>query len=230
MNNVDVMLEPIRAFLAEVGAFTPRLLLAAAVLLAGWLLAKAARFAVTRALRAVNFNVMTERAGIDAFLGQGGVRSGAVGIFGALAYWLVVLASLAIAFNGLGLTYVTDVLGQVVLFVPRLVVALLIMAFGAYFARFVATAVSAYCSGAGMHDAALLGRLARIAVLAFVALIALDQVGIGGAIVRQSFLVVLAGVVFAVALAFGLGARDRAARLLDRWWPHREGEGGSGRP
>lgn len=228
MNNVDMMLEPIRAFLAQVGAFMPRLLLAVLVLFAGWLIAKAARFAVTRALRAVNFNVMTERAGIDAFLGQGGVRSGAVGIFGELAYWLVVLAALVIAFNGLGLTYITDVLGQVVLFVPRLVVALLIMAFGAYFARFVAGAVLAYCNSIGMLDAALLGRLARIAVLVFVVLIALDQVGIGGAIVRESFLVVLAGVVLALALAFGLGGRERAAQLLDRWWPRREGDGDGG--
>lgn len=224
MDNIDVMLEPTRAFLMQVGTYTPRLLMALAVLVAGWLIARAARFAVTRALRAMNFNVMTERAGIDSFLAQGGVHSGAIGIFGELAWWLVILATLAIAFNSLGLTYVTDVLGQLFLFVPRLVIALLIMVFGAYFARFVSSAVLSWCNSLGMLDAALLSRLTRIAVLVFVVLIALDQVGIGGTIVRESFLVILAGAVFALALAFGLGARERAARLLDRWWPQSDGE------
>jgi hypothetical protein len=70
----------------------------------------------------------------------------------------VILAALVIAFNGLGLTYVTDLLGKVVLFVPKVIVALLILAFGAYFAAFIgatiapiaATSASATpsCSGA----------------------------------------------------------------------------------
>lgn len=226
MERVDVMLEPLRAFLAQLGAFMPRLLLAAAVLVAGWLIAKAVRFAVIKALRAVNFHVVTERAGIDDFLVQGGLREGSIGLFGTLAWWLVMLAALVIAFNGLGLTYITDLLGKVVLFVPRVIVALLIIAFGAYFARFVGNAVEAYCSNVDMQDADMLGRLARYAILVFVVLIALDQVDVAGDIVRLSFLIVLGGIVLALALAFGLGGRERAAELLDRWWPRRGSDDG----
>jgi len=221
MERVDLLLEPVRVFLVEVGTFAPRLLIAVGVLVAGWLVAKAARYAVGRMLRAVNFNVLTERSGVDAFLERGGVGQDAVGIFATLVYWLVLLASLVIAFNGLGLTYITDLLGKVVLFVPRVIVALLIIAFGAYFARFVGNAVDAYCSNVDMQDADLLGRLARYAILVFVVLIALDQVDVAGDIVRLSFLIVLGGVVLALALAFGLGGRERAADLLERWWPRR---------
>jgi hypothetical protein len=52
-----------------------------------------------------------------------------------------------------------------------------------------------------------------------VILIALDQVKVGGDIVRQSFLVILGGVVFAFALAFGLGGKDWAAERIESWWP-----------
>jgi hypothetical protein len=83
-------------------------------------------------------------------------------------------------------------------------VALLILAFGAYFARFVGNSVSAYFRNVHLQDADLLGNLARYAILAFVVLIALDQVNIGGDIVRETFLILLAGVVFALALGFGL--------------------------
>jgi len=221
MEDVSMLLEPVRVFLAQIGAFLPRLALAIAVLIAGWLAAKVARFAVIRALRAVNFNVLTERAGVDGFLAQGGVKNGTTEILAMLVYWLVILAALVIAFNGLGLTYITDLLGRVVLFVPKVIVGLLILVFGAYFARFVGDTVATYCRSVEIQDAPLLGKLAQYAIMAFVALIVLDQVDVGGDIVRESFLIILAGVVLALALAFGLGGKDWAAERLERWWPRR---------
>jgi len=225
MEKVDMLFEPVRALLYEVGQFLPKLALALLVVIAGWMLARLAQFAVVKALRAVNFNVLTERAGMDGFLQQGGVRSDTTAMFGALMYWVVILAALIVAFNGLGLTYVTDLLGKVMLFVPKVIVALLILAFGAYFARFVCNAVVTYCRNVGIQDSDLLGKFTQYAILGFVILIALDQINVGGDIVRQSFLIMLAGVVFALALAFGLGGQRWAAELLDRWWPRRGGEG-----
>lgn len=225
MQGVDTMFEPLRIWIAQASAWLPRLLLALVVLLVGWLVAKAVRFAVVKALRAANFHVVTERAGIDSFLVQGGAAEGTVGLFGTIAWWLVVLGALVIASNTLGLDYVSGLLTSVILFLPKLLIALVIVVFGAYFARFVGNAVIGYCSNLGIGDATLLGHLARTAVLVFVALIALDQLEIGGNIVRQSFLVVLAGFVLALALAFGLGARERAAQLIERWWPRRGDDG-----
>lgn len=219
MENFGIHLEPARAMLFQVGAYFPRLLIAIVIVVGGWLLAKATRFAVTRGLRAINFRVLTERSGLDGFLRQGGVPGDTTDIFGLLAYWLVILASLLIAFNGLGLSYVTALLSQVVWFVPNLFIALLILAFGSYFARFVGNTVTAYGHKSRLQDAALLGKVAQYAVVIFVVLIALDQLKVGGDIVRQSFLIILGGVVFAVALAFGLGGKEWAAERIEGWWP-----------
>lgn len=221
MRDFDLMLEPMRVFLVQVGDFLPRLALALVVILLGWFLAKGARFAITKGLRAVNFHVVTQRAGLDGFLRDGGIRADTTEILGLMVYWLVILGALVIGFNSLGLIYVTDLLGRVILFVPKVMVALLVLAFGAYFARFIANAITAYCKNVHIQDAELLGRLAQYAILTFVVLIALDQVNIGGDIVRQSFLIILAGVIFALALAFGLGGKEWAAELLERWWPRR---------
>lgn len=224
MERVDIMLEPVQAFLLQIASFLPKLALALGVLLAGWMLAKLARFAIIKGLRAINFNVLTERAGLEEFLSQGGIQTDTTGIFGLLIYWLVILAALIIGFNSMGLTYITGLLGEVVRFVPKVVVAILILAFGAYFARFVGNAVVAYCKNIAIQDSDMLGKIAKYAIMTFVVLIALDQVNVGGDIVRQSFLIILAGVVFALALAFGLGGKEAAAELIDRWWP-RGGKG-----
>jgi flagellar biosynthesis protein FliQ len=217
----DLLLAPVRAFLVQAADFVPRLVLALVVILLGWLLAKAARFAIVKGLRAVNFHIVTQRAGLDGFLRDGGIAADTTEIIGLVIYWLVILGALVVGFNSLGLTYVTDVLGRVILFVPKVLVALLVLAFGAYFARFIANAITAYCRNVHIQDAELLGRLAQYAIVTFVVLIALDQVNIGGDIVRQSFLIVLAGLVFALALAFGLGGKEWAAELLERWWPRK---------
>jgi hypothetical protein len=219
MQSIDILLETAREFLHQIAAFLPRLLLALAVVAIGWLFAKAARFAVEKALRAVNFTVLTERAGTDKFLHQAGMRGDTTTLFGLVAYWLVIFATLMIAFNGLGLTYITDLLGRVVLFAPKLLVAMLVVVFGSYCARFVGGAVHTYCVDAQIPDADLLGGIARSLIVIFVVMIALSQVEIGGDIVQRTFLIILGGLVLALALAFGLGGKDWAAAMLERWWP-----------
>ncbi len=230
MDNLAIQLEPVRAVLFQIGSFMPRLLIAALVVVGGWLLAKIVQIAVVKALGAMNFSVLTERSGLDGFLKQGGVAVDTSAIVGFLAYWLVILTALLIAFNGLGLTYITDLLGRVVWFVPNLFVAILVLAFGSYFARFVGAAVTTYCRNVAVQDASFLGKIAQYAVMVFVVLIALDQIKVGGDIVRQSFLVILAGLVFALALAFGLGGKDWAAERIEQWWPRKpKGPGPSDR-
>jgi hypothetical protein len=216
MENVNMLLEPIRESLHQIGAFLPKLLLAIFILIVGWLIAKAVRFAIVKALRALNFHVITDKAGIDHFLQQGGSDIDTVRVLGGLFYWLVILAALMIAFNSLDLAYVTDLIGRIVLFVPKVMVAVVILVFGAYFARFVAAALTTYVRNIGVAESGLIGRLTLYAIMVFVIMIALDQIGLGD-LIRQTFLIIVAALALALALAFGLGGQRRAAELIERW-------------
>ncbi|HXX84931.1 MAG TPA: hypothetical protein VEN29_13235 [Casimicrobiaceae bacterium] len=216
MERFDLFWDPVQSFLTQAGEIFPKILLAIVILILGWLLAKLVRFVVVKGLRAINFNVLTEKAGLDGFLRQGGGETDTTGILGLLVYWLIILTALLVASNSVGLAAVTDLIGRIVLFVPRVIVAVVILAFGAYFARFIGMTVTAYCKNLDMPDAALLGRLAMYAIVVFVAMIAIDHLGLGD-IIRQTFLVILIGVALALALAFGLGGQKRAADFLERW-------------
>ena len=220
--DVNMLLESIRESLHQVGVFLPRLLLAIVIIIIGWVIAKAVRFAVVKALRAINFGVVTEKAGIDHFLKQGGADIDTVRVLGGLSYWLVILAALMVASNSLDLAYVTDLVGRIVLFVPKVMFAVVILVFGAYFARFVASALTTYLHDTHVGEAALIGRLALYVIMVFVIMIALDQMGLGD-IIRQAFLIIVAAIALGLALAFGLGGRKRAAELIERW--SRQGDG-----
>ncbi len=219
MQSIDMVLDTTREFLHQMAALLPRLVLALFVFLVGWLVAKVVRFTIEKALRAVNFNVLTQRAGTDHFLQHGGLRGDTTTLFGLLAYWMVIVAALMIAFNGLGLVYIADLLQRLELFTPKVLVAGLVIVLGSYFARFVGESIETYCRSAQIADGDMLGKIARYLIMAFVLLIALSQVEIGGDILQRTFLIILAGVVLALALAFGLGGKDWAAALLERWWP-----------
>lgn len=93
-------------------------------------------------------------------------------------------------------------------------------------------AVTTYCKNVGVGDAALLGRLAFYAIMAFVILIALDQLGLGE-IIKQTFLILVGAIGLALALAFGIGGAKRAGELLEnlsRQNPDRPPAGGRTRP
>lgn len=234
METFGNQLEPLRAVLFQIGAFLPRLVLGVVIMLAGWLIAKGMRVGTVKAMRAFNFNVLFERSGLDSFLRQGGSSGDTTRIFGGLVFWLVLLLAALVAASAMGLPQVTELLRRVVWFLPRLFVGLLILAFGSYFARFVGGTVASYGRSAKLRDAAFLGKVAQYAILVFVILVTLDQTQIGGDLIRQSFLVILTGVVFALALAFGLGGRQWAADRIESWWPSAKkaepGPGGTGAP
>jgi hypothetical protein len=99
---------------------------------------------------------------------------------------------------------------------------MLVLVLGSYFARFVGEAVHTYCDDAQIPDSDILGNIARYLIMIFIVMIALSQVEVGGDIVQRTFLIILAGLVLALALAFGLGGKEWAASMLERWWPSRK--------
>jgi Mechanosensitive ion channel, conserved TM helix len=214
---INVMLEPAKAFLIQLVTFLPIFFLAIAVLVIGWLLAKFLQFIVVRGLKAVNFNVVTEKAGIDSFFKQGGIKKTTIDVLGILIYWLTILVALLVAFNVLGLRDVSELFKQVAFFIPNVIVAVLIIAIGLYFARFFSDAIVAYAKNVGIEDADLMGRVTRYAIMIFVITIALAQVNVGADIIRWTFFILFAGIVLALALAFGLGGQKWAAGQLEKF-------------
>ena len=214
---LSVVVESVRSFMVQLGEFLPKLIGAVIILIVGWFVAKFLMFIVVKGLKLINFNVLTEKAGVDGFLKKGGLRKGTTDILGILIYWLVILATLLVAFNALGLTVVSDLVGRITLFIPNVIVAVLILTIGLYFARFVEEAVVAYGKNVGLDEAPLIGKLARWALIVFVVIISLGQMNIADRYLQPAFFIILGGVTLALALAFGLGGQKWAADQLDKF-------------
>ena len=207
--------------LSDVVLFVPKLLGALVILLVGWLLAKAVEALVTRGLRAVRFDAVAQRAEIDEFLDAAGVRMNPAAVVGKLAYWFLLLIFIGAAFNTFGLTQVNAVINQIIAYLPNVAVALVVLLVGALLATFAGNLVRGASGSARVGDPGLLAGLARAAVLGFAVLVALNQLQIGAAIVNTLFMALVGAIALAAALAFGLGGRDVAGRILEDWYAQR---------
>lgn len=221
MGQVDMVFQTAQGFLAQIAAFMPRLLGAILILVIGWLIAKFLAFVVVRGLRLMRFDVVTSKAGVDGFLKEGGTKKTTIDILGVLIYWFVILITLLTTFNVLGLGVVAELFNRIALYVPKVIVAVLILAIGLYFARLVAEAVTTYARNVGMADAELMGRLSRYAIMAFVIIVTLQQVDVDASILNHAILILIASLGLGLALAFGLGGQKWAAGALERFMQER---------
>jgi hypothetical protein len=216
-NQISMVVESVKSFLIQVGQFLPQLLAAIVILILGLLIAKFLHFIVVRGLKLIHFDVLTQTAGIDGFIKEGGIKKTTIDILGILVYWLVILLTLLTAFNSLGLGVVSELFRRVALFIPNVIVAVLILAIGLYFARFISDTVMAYSRNVGIVDAELMGRLTRYAIVIFVVITALVQVNIGTEILMDAFRILFGATCLAMALAFGIGGQKWAAGALEKF-------------
>ena len=178
--------------------------------------ARLARRLAIRLLRFLKVDVLAEQAGMEDVLMRGDVRYTTVTILANLLYWFVLFASTLAALNVLGLRAADDLFERIVLYVPNVFVALVVLIFGTVFARFVKVASFTYLSNVGVEGAEIISAVAQIAVVIFVVSVALEQLAIGTQVLVSAFQIVFGAACLALALAFGLGGRDAAARMLER--------------
>ena len=214
---IDLFVSSLQTFWGEIAVFLPKLLAALVLLLAGFLLARLLRAGMKRVLEALGFGRMAEKSGLEAMVKQAGVDLSLAGIIAGTVYWLVILVVAVSAANSLGLDSVAGLANKVILYLPKVVVAILVLVFGTLAARVVNRLVFAWLNGNGFPGALSVSTGSEYAVQIFALFLALEQLQIGTTLLTVAFTIVFGGLVLALALAFGLGGRDWAADRIRDW-------------
>lgn len=196
----------------------PRLIGFAAILVVGWLVAALVERALVSLLKALHFNQFAERAGLTGFMQRADSRHDASGAIAGIAKWFIRLIALVVAFDALGLPAVSDVLRQLLMWLPNLVVALMALVIGGIAANALANVVRGAAAEGGLEKPDFLAKVARAAVWAFAIVVAINQIGVATALVNTLFMATVGAVALALGLSFGLGGRDTAAAVVRRWY------------
>src|SRR6266542_2152598 len=120
------------------------------ILIVGWFIASALAAAVSAVLRAVKFNDLAQRAGLTGFVQKMGLHTAAAGFVALIAKWFVRLIVLVSAFDALGLPAVSQVLQQLLLWLPNLFVAIIALVIGGLAANALARLVPGAAAESGL--------------------------------------------------------------------------------
>src|ERR1700682_5288218 len=196
--------------------FIPRLIGFLIILLVGWIFATLVSKALTLVLRKVGFDRMSERIGLTRFEGRMGVHMDSAGILGKIVFWFILLIFLVPGADALGVPAVSNILNQLVAYIPNVFVAILVLFLGALAATVVADLVRGATASASMGNPNLFATIARFAIIGFASLIALGQLQLAPALLNELFGALVAAAAIAFGLAFGLGGQDTARKWLNR--------------
>jgi len=211
----NLIVEPVRQMLTRIMAYLPVLLGALLILIIGWIVAKIIRWIVDGLLKAIRFDTLADKAGISEVLRKGNLNTSARKVISGLVYWLVIIMVLVMVVNALGLSNASDVLVSLFAYVPKVIAALFVLVVAIFLANFVSGLVQIAAGNANLPKPKLLAGISRWAIIIFAVTIALAQLGIAALLVTTTFNIILGGIVLALALAFGLGGKDAAAKYLD---------------
>lgn len=188
------------------------------IVIVGWFIASLIAKGIAAILRAVRFNDLAQKSGFAGFVAKMGTGTDSSGLIAAVAKWFIRLIALVVAFDALGLPAVSDVLRQLLLWLPNVVVALVVLVIGGLAANALGNIVRAAASEGGLGNPNFLAKVASGLIWAFAIVVAVNQIGIATTLINTLFMAVVGAMALALGLAFGLGGRDTAAEIVRRWY------------
>lgn len=212
----DASITALNESLANTARFLPNLVAAIVIFVIGVIVAVVAKNALVKILEAVSLEELLSKTVIPQALRSVGKDVTVTHIIGELVRWFLILIFLVPAIDRLGLGAANQVLTEILLYIPNVVVAVIIVSVGAVFAKIARDLVTATAAGLGTQASGFVGQVARWSILIFAFLAALDQLGVATDLIRILFTGLVAMVAIAGGLAFGLGGKETAEMVLKK--------------
>src|SRR3989338_4547666 len=207
---------PLLELWENIVAYLPNVIGAIFVFCIGLALAFVLRSVVVNVIALLRIDELSKRLEITSQFQRFGLQLHIGGLLGWIVKWFFMIIALIAATDILGWDQVTDYLQRVVLFIPNVIIAVIILLAGILLGNFVQRVVKTAVETAHLASADLLSGIAKWAILVFSFMAALVQLQIAPDLIRVLFTGLVFMIALAGGLAFGLGGRDHAEKLLMR--------------
>jgi hypothetical protein len=211
---LDGLTEAVTTSLTQIIAYLPTVILAVLLLGLGYVLAKVVFVVLTRLLQLVGFDRLLSRTAMQTLLERSGTKQKISEILGMIGFWIIFLVFLIKASDTLSLTMVSDALTGIAYYIPKIGIAVLVLILGLIAANFVREVITMTCSSAGITHGTMVAQAVYVAVVLLIVVTAIDALGIDTALLNNTIVILLAGLIGGAALSFGLGSRTAVANLI----------------
>lgn len=192
------------------------------VLVVGLIIASGLASLVERVVALIKLDKALMSMGLEEYFSRAGLKINSGKFLGKLVYWFFVIVFLLAASDILGFYSLSSFLREALLYVPNVIVAVLIMLAAVVIGNFLRHLVKVSVKTARLHAANFLGALTWWSVVVFGFLTALAQLGIAVQIINSVITGLVAMLALAGGIAFGLGGKEYASSLIDKFRGHVE--------
>jgi len=208
--------DPLKPFWDQLATYMPKVVVALFVLLIGWIVALLLSRLVAKFFKLIKLDYWAGKLQIDAFLSDGGIKLNTMQLVEKTIYWILMFCVILLALNALELRGADEVFQRVTGYVPKVIFAIVILVVGAFVGRISQGAVLAYLKNVGVASAELVAKIAQYAIIVTSVVIAVEKLDVSQVVVNL-FQTAFIALCVAFALAFGLGGKEWAAGIINRW-------------
>jgi hypothetical protein len=208
-------------FVESAALFLPRVATTLAIILVGWLIAMLLRTLVRSFLGWIGIDVAAERFGVASLLRTADLPP-ADALIAAVVFWIVWLGFVLSGIDVLGFESLQGLVESFWLFVPRLILAVVILVVGFVVANFAWRATLLAAVNARIPSPRLLSGGVRWLILILTGAMALEQIAVARTVVLTAFAIAFGALSLAVAIAFGIGGGGIAKRILEHQFPEQQ--------
>jgi hypothetical protein len=216
----DQLSESTNEFWATVGDYLPKLFGALVLLVVALIVAKLAQWVVEKVLDVVGVNRITKNKNIARSLQTAEINVDLVSVTGRVAFWVVIIIFALTIADVLELTAMRDVINAILGYLPNVLAAVIVLTVTVAGARLVRDVVGAALRRMRVDYSSQVAAVAYYVLVVFGVLMAVEQLGFATTILAANLTIIVAGIVLALSLAFGLGGREVAGRMVEDAYSH----------
>lgn len=214
--SLDVFRESLLSLWNSIISAVPQVAYALIVFVIGLIIAAVLSHVVLRVVELLRVDELVARLEVKSMLDRVGIRLKVGALLAWIVRWFFIIVTLVASTDILGWEQVTDYLQKVVLYIPNVIIAVIILLAGILLANFVRNIVKSAVEAAKLSSADFLSGMAKWSILIFSFMAALVQLQIAPDLIRTLFTGLVAMLALAGGLAFGLGGKEHASRILDQ--------------
>ncbi|MDP8262974.1 MAG: mechanosensitive ion channel [Candidatus Ancaeobacter aquaticus] len=178
------------------------------ILFIGWIGALLIRKIVTKLFKAFGIDVIAENTGLKSFMVRNGINKNISALIGVAFYWLIILVALVMVFNTYEMQAASNVLWLVAVYIPRIIIAVVIIAIGLRLGQILGVIVDTRARNANIAFASVLGKIANVSIIGLAIMIALEYLSIAPIFISQLFVFIFCIVPLIAAIVIAVAGKD----------------------
>jgi len=211
---IDKFTGTFRQMFDDLIAGMPDIFLGIVILIFGCFIATVLKKIIVKTLEGIKFNEMLDRAGIGQVFTKIGVKGGASAFLGKMIFWVVMLFIIKNAADKMGIEDISIIINNLIAFLPKVIIATIIMLVGFMVGDFIRNAVFAALDNLGLDYAKALAGIIFGFVFVIVLTVALSQLGIETELLKDSVKIILLSLGLGLAICLGLGLKGMANQIV----------------